>query len=85
MSEQPIVEKTKWHEEAPGQTSSTRIKSALCLVASFGFLLMAVLMKLTGELLQLVGLFAAGYLVAAFAPQAVHKFIEQKFPGGVPK
>ncbi len=71
-------QKVRYLEDDQGNPSSMRLMSATALVASIVFGLIATLhSKACGE----NGLYiTAAFLIAAFAPKALQKFAEVKFP-----
>ncbi len=75
MSEQGIKPAVGMFDEEPGVRSSTRIKSAVCLLASVGLAFVTVLKAgdpWTGSVLT------ALFLLAAFYPQYLKQVIESK-------
>jgi hypothetical protein len=67
-------------EEEPGVTSSTRIKSMICLVAAIAVVFVVIFKGSEGPLLQFAGIAFALLLVAAFFPQYLKQIIESKLP-----
>lgn len=68
-------------EERPGVKSNMRLMSMVALIASIVFGLISVLYA--GANNSENGLFITfGFLLAAFAPKALQKFAEAKFPPG---
>ena len=78
MGEAATVPKTGYLEDHQGNPSSMRAMSVVALIASIAFGLITVLSM--GEN-DRNGLFiTAMFLIAAFAPKALQKFAESKFP-----
>lgn len=67
-------------EEEPGVTSSTRIKSMICLLAAIAVVFVVLFRASEGPLLQFAGIAFALLLVAAFFPQYLKQLIEAKLP-----
>lgn len=75
MSDTERQQTIGWLDEEPGVRSSTRIKSAVCLLASVGLAFVTVLKAgdpWTGSVLT------ALFLLAAFYPQYLKQVIESK-------
>jgi len=66
-------------EESPGKASSMRLMSAVALFSSIVFGLLVVLHPVASKGEN--GLYITiAFLIAAFAPKALQKFAEAKFP-----
>jgi len=74
-----IVEKVGYLEDDQGNPSSMRMMSAIALLASLIFGLLTILHPVASEGVN--GLYITiSFLLAAFAPKALQKFAESKFP-----
>ncbi len=77
-TETQITEKTGFLEDNQGNPSSMRLMSVIALIASIVFGLLTTLLP-AGQGIN--GLYITmAFLLAAFAPKALQKFAEAKFP-----
>jgi len=79
MPDETASQRTKgFLEEEPGRKSAMRAMSIIALVSSIAFALITLLNPSAD---QQSGIFITfGFLLAAFAPKALQKFSETKFP-----
>ncbi len=74
-----ITEKHGFLEDDQGHPSSMRLMSAVALIASIVFGLLTILHPVASKGIN--GLYITiAFLLAAFAPKALQKFAEAKFP-----
>ena len=74
-----ITEKTGFLEDNQGNPSSMRLMSVIALIASIVFGLLTILHPVASQGIN--GLYITmAFLLAAFAPKALQKFAEAKFP-----
>ena len=80
-NDQP-TQKTGYLENDQGNPSSMRLMSMIALFASIAFALITILHSAATQ--NLNGLYITiAFLLAAFAPKALQKFAESKFPSVV--
>ena len=77
--ETPVARKTGYLEDDRGNPSSMRLMSVIALIASMVFGLLTILHPIASK--DTNGLYITmAFLIAAFAPKALQKFAEAKFP-----
>ena len=78
VTETEITEEPGFLDDNQGNSSSMRLMSVVALIASIGFALITILAS--GVNVDNGLYITMAFLIAAFAPKALQKFAEAKFP-----